>query len=244
MAVDGCATQPTEGEGSNSDKDKITKTPSTSEVIAESLARITLGGFAGSLTGLGLEKRRQFQQQYAGPPASFNDIKQATSASNLRLPPRAAASMNRHPHQTNPGANLPYTWALSCMIFLTVLETFRVVSPTSRILESMESSVAPETSPSSFNDIARRTAIKSVGDYTLGGAVAGLAGGLSPRRIPMPSSGSSFRLAHRPLVIWSLLAGTGLGMIAGIFQAGAEVGDLYIRENHIAPDENVSGSEQ
>ena len=138
---------------------------------------------------------------------------------------------------SSPKHNLPLTWALSGMIFVSVLESCRVTSPTTALWNAVQ------TSPNSdhLGDEARvhqgyddddddedddyyKTALVAIGDYTLGGSVAGAAGALGSQR-RTSASGSILR---PPSVAWGLGMGLALGCVAGILQAGIEVGNLYL----------------
>ena len=139
----------------------------------------------------------------------------------------AAARVN----QINILGNQPRTWALSCMIFALILETSRRSSPTTTPLQSVSSM---------DEDSVKHTAITGVGDYTLGGTAAGLVGALagwtqkarttlSANAMQLPASILSSKAGRRPLILWGLGAGMSLGFVAGIFQAGVDVGNIYLK---------------
>jgi uncharacterized membrane protein len=193
-----------------------------SEDTLESLVRITLAGFGGSVIG------RAQQRQQAGM-ATTSSTSTSTSSNNRRRqrPPMAAARVN----QINILGNQPRTWALSCMIFALILETSRRSSPTTTLLQSVSSM---------DEDSVKHTAITAVGDYTVGGTVAGLVGALagwtqkarttlSANAMQLPASILSSKAGRRPLVLWGLGAGMSLGFVAGIFQAGVDVGNIYLK---------------
>jgi hypothetical protein len=159
----------------------------------ESLARITFAGSGGSLAGLALERnRRQFPQRE--PPNMHHYSEAASKGRFPTSPPRP------------PAANLPLTWAFSCMIFVSVIEVSRRASPMTTLLDAL-SSADDRTAPFSKY---QRVAIVATGDYAIGGTVAGLATTVA-RKLPM---------------LWGLRVG--LGLVAGIVQAGVEVGELYL----------------
>jgi uncharacterized membrane protein len=193
-----------------------------SEDTLESLVRITLAGFGGSVIG------RAQQRQQAGM-ATTSSTSTSTSSNNRRRqrPPMAAARVN----QINILGNQPRTWALSCMIFALILETSRRSSPTTTLLQSVSSM---------DEDSVKHTAITAVGDYTVGGTAAGLVGALagwtqkarttlSANAMQLPASILSSKAGRRPLVLWGLGAGMSLGFVAGIFQAGVDVGNIYLK---------------
>ena len=77
-----------------------------------------------------------------------------------------------------------------------------------------------------FQNKIQRTAIVSLGDYTLGGTIAGLAGVVGQRR-----QKAQFPIASRlPSLGFGLATGFTLGIIAGTFQAAIDVVDLYLKE--------------
>jgi hypothetical protein len=174
------------------------------EAFAESLVRITLAGVAGSVSGLALERRGRGRA--APPPPGAHKVMAAAATAK----------------------NLPLTWAASCMMFVSVLETCRVASPTSRVLDALLLSGGggappPTAAPSErdFGGRAKRAALAALGDYAVGGgAAAGLAGALGRR-----AAGR-----RRPAVPFAggLRTGFGLGLAAGLVQAGIDVGNLYI----------------
>ena len=196
----------------------------TSEDTLESLVRITLAGFGGSVVG-----RAQQRQQAGMATSSAASTSTSTSSNNRRRqrPPMAAAQVN----QINILGNQPRTWALSCMIFAIILETTRRSSPTTVLLQSVSSM---------DEDSVKHTAITAVGDYTLGGTAAGLVGALagwtqkarttlSANAMQLPASILSSKAGRRPLILWGLGAGMSLGFVAGIFQAGVDVGNIYLK---------------
>jgi uncharacterized membrane protein len=203
----------------------VPKKKGTSEDTLESLVRITLAGFGGSVVG------RAQQRQQAGMvnTSSSASTSSSTSSNNRRRqrPPMAAAQVN----QINILGNQPRTWALSCMIFALILETSRKSSPTTTLLQSVSSM---------DEDSVKHTAITAVGDYTLGGTAAGLVGALagwtqkarttlSANAMQLPASILSSKAGRRPLILWGLGAGMSLGFVAGLFQAGVDVGNIYLK---------------
>lgn len=74
-------------------------------------------------------------------------------------------------------------------------------------------------SPLPLVEVAQRKAFVSIGDYTIGGAAAGLAGALGKQNNILRS---------RSVTRAGLATGVGLGLLAGILQAGIDVGNLYL----------------
>ena len=226
---------------------------STYETIAESFARITFAGLAGSMNGLALEKRQQQQQQQQNQE-SHNTTRSIPGRGRPPIPihrgrpdwAKNVSAATASSAASGTQSNLPITWALSCMVFVGVLESFRVTSPTSKLYDSFfESNYEQQltvtgqnddtgstgSSIESFEHRLRHTAIVSIGDYTMGGAVAGLAGAVSRIRNPASlSSLSEGAIRRRPsaFLLWGCVVGIGFGMIAGILQASIEIGKLYV----------------
>ena len=118
------------------------------------------------------------------------------------------------------------------MMFALILESSRLSSPTTVVYESM---ILPSSHSPDFESLVLQKGITTVGDYAFGGLVAGLAGALARRPPPEASTGNRLQLpvsitqsGRRPLVLWSVGVGFGLGFVAGVFQAAVDMGDLYI----------------
>jgi len=208
------------------------------ETTMESLVRITLAGFGGSLVGLA----QQRQQPTTGTvSSSSSSAASAADGSNMgsrqgrRRPPSAASVAN----QKNSKGNQPRTWALSCMIFGLILETTRRSSPTSALLDLLYPN--ERNHAILWNRQVRDTAVTAVGDYTLGGTISGLVGALagwtdrarttlSANAMQVPAGILASKAGRRPLIMWGLGAGMSLGLMAGLFQAGIDVGNLYLQE--------------
>jgi len=207
----------------------------------ETLCRVSLAGFAGSLVGLGKDK-----QHRARVAASFAKQRKADATAAAA----AATKQKRHPRRPPqfaarrpvavPSQNYVAMWSMSCAMFVVVLESFRRASPTSLLFQllddadtdasstSDDQAETKETitanivdcSPRSFEELAQRQAWTSFGDYTLGGTVAGLASAVAQRRQkPLPG-----------FTVFGLATGMGLGVMAGCFQAAIQVGDMYLEE--------------
>ena len=87
--------------------------------------------------------------------------------------------------------------------------------------------------------------VATILDYTLGGAVAGMAGGISKRR-PPPASSSTSQLqlpfsivkgGRRSLLLWGIGTGVMLGFFAGVCQAGLEVAEDCVRAEELRQEE-------
>jgi len=180
---------------------------SSLERLLESATRITLASFGGGAVGLALERRQQQTQGTKRP----------------RISPTR-------------GNQLAKTWAASCMFFALILESSRLASPTSTLLELTKCNVEEETD---FKEQMQLKALTTIGDYSIGGTVAGLAGAMARRTPPNSSKSSDFKLklpetmlklGRRPLIVWGLGTGLSLGLLAGVLQAGIDVGNLYLEK--------------
>jgi hypothetical protein len=207
------------------------------EAIAESCVRITLAGFAGSLIGLAKER-----QGYSNAmPDAAETLVQLQQQRNATQGIRGGGVRGYRPRRPPPvpiktaSTNLPMTWSLSCMLFAAVLESSRRASPADllwKLTVSDDKSLVESTDSDRFQEQAFRQAIVSMGDYSVGGAAAGLAGAVGQNR---------HLLTNRSLAIRSgLLTGLGLGLLAGAIQAAIDIGNfLLMREQeHEADDQH------
>jgi len=224
----------------------------------ETLARVSLAGCAGTLVGLAKEKQQQQQQTEAPADVHPNDAKQHRRRSRRQRPPLPP------PRSTPTSGRLAATWSVSCMIFAVVLESFRHASPTSFLLQhyveqeaapSIEATITSDTTtsntssppppPRSLEDAVKLRAGTSIGDYTLGGAVAGLAGAMGQQKKLLARGAAASGGTRRPsLTAFGLATGMGLGLIAGVVQAAVDVGDLYLaEEEQRKQEENKKGKD-
>jgi hypothetical protein len=197
------------------------------EAVAESCVRVTLAGFAGSL--IGLAKERQGQSNTVPDAAeTLMQLQQRRGATQgIRF--SGGGSGGHRPRRPPPvpvktaSTNLPMMWSLSCMLFAAVLESSRRASPADllwKMTASDDASVVKPTDSDRFREQAFRQAIVSIGDYSIGGAAAGLAGAVGQNR---------HLLTNRSLAIRSgLLTGLGLGLLAGTIQAAIDVASLLL----------------
>ncbi|KAL3945371.1 MAG: hypothetical protein SGBAC_000576 [Bacillariaceae sp.] len=171
------------------------------ETIMESIVRVSFAGLGGSLVGLGQKRRLETMRVLTGAAAT------------------AAARRKRSPVTSQ--LNMPWTMALSCMAFCAVVETCRLTSPSSIILQPSES--MNKMDPYVESEAARSAAI-TISDFTIGGAVAGIAGSFgktSQTRIPIAVLRGSGRF-------FGFGPGVALGMIAGSLQAAADYSINYL----------------
>jgi hypothetical protein len=166
------------------------------EKFMESIVRISFAGLGGSIIGLGQKRRLESMRVLTGAAAT------------------AAARRKRSPA---PQMNMPLTMAVSCMLFCTIIETSRLTSPSSLLLES-QNLVAPIG-----NSDKTRSAMITVADFTIGGAMAGIAGSFgktSQKRLPIPAFRGSGRF-------FGFVPGIFLGITAGSIQAAVDYGIDY-----------------
>lgn len=196
----------------------ITATPAKNKYgdHMESIVRISLAGLGGRIVGMGLEARRNQQQQQQDTirRQAFADSHNPSRNHFRSFPPITM----RNPGITmmGPQANLPATWALSCSIFVLILETSRRTSPTSRILASY---LGDEDFGRKRIGSYQHRALVTTGDYAVGGMAAGLAGAVA-RKTPAR---------------WGLGVGATLGLLAGLVQSAADVAEMYLKEQQDKP---------
>jgi hypothetical protein len=179
------------------------------EPLLESVVRVTLAGLGGSFVGLSQEKR-------------LEAIRVVTGAAS------AAAARRRRSLSTQI-SNLPLTWAISCMAFCVIIETSRLTSPTSRILNQWRITGRNDKKieVGDENDSMVR-ALTTTGDFTLGGAVAGIAGSFGRNthlRQRLPSA-----MCKGPRRFFGLVPGLALGCAAGIISASADYASAAAQE--------------
>jgi hypothetical protein len=185
------------------------------EGVAESVVRVTTAGCCGSMIGLAKERQAAsiFPEVPSTNAASFKIIAPAAKSTTLpRRPPTMAFSA---PSRTAPKAsNLPMLWSIRCMLLVTILETSRSISPTRHVFEWVVAQSPSRIPPHLRDDEWVRPAVLALGDYTLGGAVAGLAGSIASRQ-------RSLR--------FGLGTGLALGLLAGTLQAAMDVAAVYVK---------------
>jgi hypothetical protein len=162
------------------------------ERILESTVRVTLAGLGGTLVGRGLQ---EIQQKRAWEQRDSN-------LHQRKVPPALVG-------RPRLGTNLPGTWALSCALFVLIVETSRRASPMTMMLQAIsQDEEKPKLSK------YQRIAFVSSGDFAFGGTVAGLAA----------------TVAKKTPIRFGVGVGMGLGLAAGVFQAAVDVGELYLLE--------------
>mmetsp|Transcript_3687 Transcript_3687/g.9649 ORF Transcript_3687/g.9649 Transcript_3687/m.9649 type:complete len:208 (+) Transcript_3687:146-769(+) len=182
------------------------------ENVMESMTRITFCGLGGTIVGLSLEKR-------------LESLK-ITTAEGIAVAARrkrgAIASSRR---QSLP---LPATWAVSCMVFCSIIEASRLASPTTWIATKLD--FVPKGTPSSAsegisNDKSTAAAIL-VADHSIGGSIAGVVCSFGRR---MYSRNSGVKMHSYPRFS-GLLPGLAIGVVAGTVQFGIQYGTDVLNE--------------
>lgn len=186
------------------------------ETVMESIVRISFAGLGGSILGLGQKRRVESMRVLTGSAAT------------------AAARRKRSPMPSSQVMNLPWTMAVSCSAFVAIIETSRLTSPSSMILQGYYSSYSYDSdddkASSSISSSTTNKAMITVGDFTIGGATAGLAGSIgktSQKRL-LPVANSVFRGSKR---FFGLLPGITLGIAFGSLQALSDYTIHYLEEN-------------
>lgn len=175
--------------------------------VMESVVRITLAGLGGSVLGLSQERKLESMRLVTGPAAT------------------AAARRKRVAVSTN----VPLQWAISCMAFCTLIETSRRVSPTRRLLRIVDVDLV-DTS------VYNTTPATTVSDYTLGGAVGGLAASMGRQRhLRLPPS--IMRGSKR---YFGVVPGLALGFAAGVCQAITDGSIFYLEQRLEESSEQAS----
>ena len=222
----------------------------------ESVARVTFAGFAGALVGL------SHQNKIAATGAKIYQrsvVRTNTTATKSKMtsPTSASASAATPPHMMrmkqrgSEDTNLPLMWATSFMAFVSILETSRLLSPTTSIVNIMSrlQNLNDETSEKDDNLLAEEEVIPppmevpwfaTLADYTIGGTVAGLAGSASKRAPPASSSTSKLQLpsailqgGRRSILMSGLGTGLALGFLAGMFQTALDAADNYLKKEQV-----------
>jgi hypothetical protein len=219
--------------------------------IWESMVKVTLASFGGSLVGLALENQRRQHHPHPQQPLEMGDrpATRRRPPTRLRQPPSTRVSSQRLGLYSS-STSLPGQWALSCLFFAMAMEASRHASPTTLLLKVASSSGPVSTEVGNRNHhhpvvsptpCYRTVFLTSFGDYAIGGAVSGMAGGwalasrqppssLSSRTAPMAPMGSSSHAApftRRAGLVWGLRVGLALGVAAGLVQAAVDVAGLY-----------------
>lgn len=170
------------------------------EAYMESFVKITLSGLGGSLIGLARQKQIDSQRIVSGSAAA------------------AAARRKRSPSPIWSN-NLPLSWSLSCISFCVLVEGCRIYSPSTWVLNQIQEQRGKFPS----EEFEVWSAVRSIGDYTIGGAVAGVLSSFGRNahlRQRLPSS-----LLRGPQPMFGFVPGITLGFVAGLLQASIDYGE-------------------
>lgn len=177
------------------------------------------------------EDPSQLQELLDEPPKKNNDVYNQAMESFLRITvagfggalvgislarTRSASALTRtigqrgKPFQQN---DLPAQWAVAFLTFSSVFEATRIMSPTSILLQLTNNSV-------DFDALHASRHYITIGDYTLGGCMAGAV----LRGMPVSAASVSRRsIAAPPRLGAGLLSGLALGFIPGVALAGIQM---------------------
>lgn len=191
------------------------------EDVMESMTRITFCGLGGTIVGLSLEKR-------------LESMKITTAEGVAAAARRKRGKMAHNSHQ--PSFPLSFTWAVSCIVFCSIIEVSRLTSPSSWILKQLE---ATKGEPYSFskgggasnpnsnrNSKSIATAI-SIADHSIGGAIAGVVFSFG-RRMYTQNAAVKMRSTRR---FSGLLPGLAIGVAAGTIQSAINYGTDLMKES-------------
>ncbi len=182
------------------------------EDVMESMTRITFCGLGGTIVGLSLEKRLESMK--------------ITTAEGVAAAARRKRGKSVYSHQ--PSFPLSATWAISCMVFCSIIEVSRLTSPSTWIIKELEATQGTSFSLSKDGENSKSTdATISVADYSIGGAIAGVVCSFGRR---MYSQNVAVKL-HSPRRFSGLLPGLAIGVAAGTIQSAIEYGKNLLKES-------------
>ena len=243
----------------------------------EAVVRVTAAGFAGALVGLSHQKRAAGAKIFQRSVLHNNG-----NAAKRKLPPtapklRSAQSETNLPLQwaTSFGAFVsiletshfwsPSTLAMNLYYDEHLEDTSGLGDLNGDDNDSSTQQQQPKTQdPSAMTTTTTestqtfllpeqyRQSVTTICDYTLGGAVAGMAGGMSKRRPPPTSSSTSqlqlpssiLKSGRRSILLSGIGTGVILGFIAGVCQAGLDVAEDYVRAEGIRQEEEFELQKQ
>lgn len=201
--------QVTESQGGES---QLEEDPSSVDMedIMESMTRITFCGLGGTIVGLSLEKRLESMK--------------LTTAEGVAAAARRKRGKIASSHQAS--YPLSMTWAVSCMVFCSVIEVSRLTSPCTWIVKQVEGINGKPYSWLAYSKSGTKPAVISIADYSIGGAIAGVVCSFGRR---MYSRNSVMKL-HGPGRIAGFFPGLALGITAGTIQSAIDYGTEWARE--------------
>ena len=129
------------------------------EDLMESMTRITFCGLGGTIVGLSLEKRMESMKIATA---------EGVAAAARRKRGKIASS-----HQS--AFPLSMTWAVSCMVFCSIIEVSRLSSPSTWIVNQANAITGKPLDISESNPNKKTIAAAvSVSDHSIGGSIAGV----------------------------------------------------------------------
>jgi hypothetical protein len=179
------------------------------EDIMESMTRITFCGLGGTIVGLSLEKRLESMKITTA---------EGVAAAARRKRGKIASSQQ-------PAFPLSMTWAVSCMVFCSIIEVSRLMSPSTWIVKQSKGTLW-HFSEGGSNNKSIAAAI-SVSDYSIGGAIAGAVCSFGRR---MYSRNAALKI-HSPRRFSGLLPGLAIGVAAGTIQSAIEYGTDMLKDS-------------
>ena len=200
-------------ENKNEENDEPPPTPSFDmEDVMESMTRITFCGLGGTIVGLSLEKRLESMK--------------ITTAEGVAAAARRKRGKTVSSHQQS--FPLSATWAVSCMVFCSIIEVSRLVSPSTWVVKQLEAAQGTSWNISKDGETSKSTAAAiSVADYSIGGAIAGVVCSFGRQ---MYSRNAVVKM-HSPRRFSGLLPGLAIGVAAGTIQSAIDYGTDLLRES-------------
>jgi hypothetical protein len=200
----------------------------------QSVVRVTFAGFCGALVGM--------SRQHTMAGAKIFQRSVATGKPLTRAPPKLKTIQTPEDQ-----INIPWMWAASFMVFVSILETSRFWSPTGMALKLYHQDVAdtdhdPHQTQTSQQQQQQQQQpwnyqqyVVTVSDFTLGGAVAGWAGAMSKRQ-PLKSSSTSrlelpqaiLKTGRKSILLSGIGTGIALGFMLGVCQASLDLAEEYV----------------
>mmetsp|Transcript_9387 Transcript_9387/g.23398 ORF Transcript_9387/g.23398 Transcript_9387/m.23398 type:complete len:213 (-) Transcript_9387:214-852(-) len=198
-------------ENKNEESDEPPTTSFDMEDVMESMTRITFCGLGGTIVGLSLEKRLESMK--------------ITTAEGVAAAARRKRGKTVSSHQ--PSFPLSATWAVSCMVFCSVIEVSRLTSPSTWIVKQLEAAQGTTWNIKDGETSKSTAAAISVADYSIGGAIAGVVCSFGRQ---MYSRNAVVKM-HNPRRFSGLLPGLAIGVAAGTIQSAIDYGTDLLRES-------------
>ena len=213
--------------------------------VLESVMKISLAGFGGAIAGLSVSRRRGA----LGAAAAASG-----AARSMANPAGGGRGVRGRPYVDQ---ELPTVWGMACMAFAGIVEFSRLVSPTSMLIQSLRGVVPSSDGDVRTEEIGGRSSdspsgsewyftesARTVGDYAVGGA---LAGGIFKGSYVQTNTARRIAAARKKIggkssamvppirvprtgVLSGLVPGAALGLAAGLAQVGIKALDDIAEE--------------